>query len=129
MWRVALYARQGPARQGRHILERQVTRLAAHVARQPGWRHVATYADQSVARPWRRPGMCRLLADAPWSFDVVVVESYGQLSPNRRDLDCVLGQLAAVGVHTVVLPPRAGRRLATLVANLALADLVGDAVR
>lgn len=129
MLRVAIYARQAPGRQGRKTLERQIARLATHVTRRPGWCHVATYADQSLARPSERPGLCRLLADAPWIFDAVAVEGYGQLSPNRRDLDWVLGQFAAAGVQTVILGPTAGRRLAKLVANLAMADLIGEALR
>ena len=63
MWRVAIYARETPGRAGRARLDRQVAALAAQVARQPGWQHVATYGDQDFGVG--RPGLSRLLAEAP----------------------------------------------------------------
>jgi hypothetical protein len=124
-WRVAIYAREAPGRAGRARLERQVATLAAQVARRGDWWHVATYADQDAARP----GLSRLLADAPSYLDLVVVDGYGRLSFDRSELDGVLAQLGGAGVRVVVVRPAAGRRLARLVANLALADLVGEAAR
>ena len=127
MWRVAIYAREAPGRAGRARLDRQVAGLAAQVTRQPGWHHVATYADHGVGAD--RPGLCRLLADAARHLDVVLVDGYGRLSPDRRELQALLAQLGGAGVRVVVLRPTAGRRFARLVANLALADLVGEATR
>jgi hypothetical protein len=92
MWRVAIYAREAPGRANRTRLDRQVAGLAARVARQADWQHVATYADQ-------------------------------------RELGALLTRLGAVGVRTVVLRPPVGRRIAKLVANVALADLIGEAAR
>jgi hypothetical protein len=37
--------------------------------------------------------------------------------------------LGGAGVRVVVLAPSTGRRLARMVANLALADMVGEAAR
>ncbi|MDA8285626.1 MAG: recombinase family protein [Actinomycetota bacterium] len=128
MWRVAIYAREAPGRSGRALLDRQVGRLVAQAARQPGWHHVATYADQSSGGWWVRPGLSRLLVDAPVSFDVVVVEGYGHLSPNRRELSVILDHLRAAGVTTIVLRPTAGRRFARAVANFALADVLASAL-
>lgn len=127
MWRVAIYAREAPGRAGRARLDRQVAGLAAQVTRQPGWQHVATYVD--CGGGVRRPGLSRLLADAPGRIDVIAVDSYGRLSANRRELDTLLSQLGGAGVRVVALRPRAARRVARLVANLALADLVGEAAR
>jgi DNA invertase Pin-like site-specific DNA recombinase len=127
MWRIATYAREGPGRAGRRALARQVARLHLQVTGQPGWRHVATYTDQP--RSDERPGLLRLLADAEGCFDLVVVDSYARLSPNRRQLSSILEQLRWDGVNVVVFGPSAGRRLARLVANLALADLIGEAAR
>lgn len=127
MCRVAIYAREAPGRAGQRRLERQVCELAAQVAWQPGWVHVATYADQSL-RPYR-PGLARLLAEAPGRFEVVVVDGYGRLSADRHHLDALLAQLRAAGVGVVVLRPPALRRLARVAANLALADLVVEAAR
>jgi len=79
IWRVAVYAREAPGRGNRVRLDSRVARLASEVARRGG-RHVATYAELSLGRPWTRPGLCRLLADAPWAFDLAVVDGYGQLS-------------------------------------------------
>lgn len=128
MWRVAIYARETPGRSGRARLDRQVGRLVAQVARQPGWRHVATYADQSSGGWWVRPGLSRLLADAPVYVDVVVVDGYGRLSPNRSELNVILDHLRAAGVTAIVVRPTAGRRFAKAVANLALADVLGEAL-
>ncbi len=127
MWRVAIYAREVPGRAGRQRLERQVAGLAAQVARQPGWRHVATYADQAPGGS--RPGLARLLAEAPGHIDLVAVDGYGRLSADRHELAAILDQLRRAGVGVVVLRPSRGRRLAKLVANLALADLIGEAAR
>ena len=129
MWRVAIYAREAPGRASRGRLDRQVGQLAAQLARQRGWQHVATYADQWAGVPGDRPGLSRLLADAPSYFDMVVVDDYGRISPNRHELGAILGHLSSAGVTTVVLRPSAGRRFAKMVANLALAGLIGEAVR
>ena len=126
MWRTAIYARETTGG-GRHALERQVATLVAQVARQPGWHHVATYVDQAPGGAG--PGFARLLADAPGHFDLVVVDGYGRLSANRHELAAILDRLRWAGVGVVVLRPSRGRRLAKLVANLALADLVGEAAR
>ena len=126
MWRVAIYAREAPGRAGRARLERQVASLAAQVARQPGWCHVATYADQGAGAV--RPGLSRMLADAPSYFDLVVADGYGRLSPAHRELQALLAHLGGAGVRVVVLRPAAARRLARMLANLTLADLVGEAV-
>ncbi|MHB1850089.1 MAG: recombinase family protein [Acidimicrobiales bacterium] len=127
MWRVAVYARETPGHAGRSRLERQIGGLAAQVARQPGWHHVATYVDQAPGGAG--PGFARLLADAPGHFDLVVVDGYGRLSANRHELVANLARLRWAGVDVVVLRPSRGRRLAKLVANLALADLLGEAAR
>ena len=126
MWRTAIYARETTGG-GRRALERQVATLVAEVARQAGWHHVATYSDLSVGGS--RAGLARLLTDAPGRFEVVVVDGYGRLSANRHELAVILDRLRWAGVSPVVLRPSRGRRLAKLVANLALADLVGEAAR
>ena len=127
MWRVAIYAREAPGRAGRARLDRQVAGLTAQVTRQPGWQHVATYVDRGGGV--RRPGLSRLLAEASGRIDVIVVDSYGRLATNRRELDTLLSQLGGAGVRVEALRPRAARRFARLVANLALADLVGASAR
>jgi DNA invertase Pin-like site-specific DNA recombinase len=127
MWRVAIYGRDAPGRAGRARLDRQVAALAAQVARQPDWRHVATYGDQDQGSG--RPGMSRLLAEAPGRIDLLAVDSYGRLSANRQELNARLAQLGGAGIRVVVLRPSAGRRFARVVANLALADIVGEAAR
>jgi len=132
MWRVSVYAREAPGRAGRCRLDRQVGQLAAQLARQRDWQHVATYADQWAGVQGvrdDRPGLARLLADAPTCFDVVVVDGYGRISPNRHELGAILDHLNSACVTTVVLRPSAGRCFAKMVANLALADLIGEAVR
>ena len=123
--RVAIYARELQGRAGRARLDGQVAGLAAQIGRQSGWCHVATYADRGAAG---RPGLSRLLADAPGHLDMVVVDGYGRLSPDRRERQALLAQMGGAGVRVVVLRPAGARRLARLVANLALADLVGEAV-
>ena len=100
MWRVAIYAREAPGRAGQARLDRQVASLAAQVVRQPGWCHVATYADQGAGTV--RPGLSRMLADAASYFDLVAVNSYGRLSPDHRELQAV--------VHWTVLSARACSR-------------------
>lgn len=129
MPRVAIYARERPDRGGRRRLDRQVAAISAQVARQRSWQHVATYGDLDLGPAGVRPGLGRLLAEAPGRIDVVVIDGYGRLSVNRAELGALLAHLSALGVQTVVLRPPAGRRLARLVANLALADAVGSAAR
>jgi DNA invertase Pin-like site-specific DNA recombinase len=127
MWRVAIYGREAPGKAGRTRLDRQVVALAGQVSRQPGWWHVATYGDQDLGIA--RPGLSRLLAEAPGRIDLVAVDGYGRLSPNRQELSALLAQLGGAGVRVVVLRPSAGRRFARMVANLAMADIVGEAAR
>lgn len=127
MWRVAIYGREAPGRAGRARLDRQVTGLCTQVARRPDWCHVATYGDQEFGVD--RPGLSRLLAEAPGRVDLVVVDGYGRLSPKRREQSALLAQLGGAGVRVVVLRPSPGRRLARMVANLALADMIGEAAR
>ncbi|MGH8299891.1 MAG: recombinase family protein [Steroidobacteraceae bacterium] len=127
MERVAIYAREAQGRSGRARLGRQAAGLTAQIARQSGWRHLATYADQCLGA--NRPGLSRLLAEAPGRVDLVVVDGYGRLAANRQELGALLAHLGVLGVQVVVLRPSAGRRLARLMANLALADLIGDGLR
>jgi DNA invertase Pin-like site-specific DNA recombinase len=97
MWRVAIYVREAPGRAGRGRLDRPVDQLAAQLARQRDWQHVATYADQWAGVPGDRPGLSRLLADAPSYLDMVVVDGYGRISPNRHELGAILGHLSSAG--------------------------------
>jgi DNA invertase Pin-like site-specific DNA recombinase len=127
MWRVAIYGREAPGQAGRTRLDRQVAALAAQVASQTGWQRVATYEDQDLGPG--RPALSRLLAEAPGRIDLVAVDGYGRLSPDRRELDALLAQLGGAGVRVVALRPSAGRRFARMVANLALADVIGEAAR
>lgn len=127
MWRVAIYAREAPGRAGRNRLNRQVASLAIQVARQRGWQHVATYGDQDFGVG--RPGLSRLLAEAPGRIDLIAVDGYGRLSPNRQELNALLAQLGGAGVRVVVLRPSTGRKLALMAANLALADVIASAAR
>ncbi len=127
MKRVGIYAREAPGRTGRARLDRQVAGLAAQVGREPGWHHVATYGDLDFGPAAGRPGLGRLLAEASGRIDIVVVDGYGRLSANRHERDGLLAHLGAIGVRAVVLRPSGGRRLAGLVANLALADVIGTA--
>lgn len=129
MWRVAIYAREVPGRAGRRRLDHQVAGLAAQVAHQPTWQHVATYGDLEGGPANTRRGFSRLLADAPGHFDLLVVDGYGRLSADRRELGGLLAHLEALGVRTVVLRPTGSRRLARFVANVAMADLIGEATR
>ncbi len=127
MWRVAIYAREAPGRAGRNRLNRQVAGLAIQVARQRGWQHVATYGDQDFGMG--RPGLSRLLAEAPGRIDLLVVDGYGRLSPNRHEPNALLAQLGGTGVRVVFLRPATGRRFARMAANLALADVIASALR
>jgi DNA invertase Pin-like site-specific DNA recombinase len=127
MWRVAIYTRDAPGRAGRARLDRQFAGLATQITRQSDWQHVETYADQSLG--YDRPGLGRMLADAPSRIDLLVIDGYGRLSANRYEQGALVAQLGAAGVRVVVLQPSAGRRFAKAVANFALADLIGEGLR
>jgi Protein of unknown function (DUF3224) len=71
----AIYAREQPGRAGDARLDRQVGRIAAQVARQADWQHVAIHADQSIGG--HRLGLRRLLVEAPERIDLVAVYDYG----------------------------------------------------
>lgn len=126
--RAALYVREGPGRRAAEHLERHAQWVVSGLARLDA-QHVATYADCSLARPWQRPGLRRLLADAPWAFDLVVVDGYAQLAARRTDLRALSSQLADMGVGVVVVETSPGRRAARFAGNFALADLVASALR
>ena len=129
MVRAAIYAWGPPGRRGAPSVARQVGRFAGEIARRPGWCHVATYRDCCQTLRAESPGLWRLLAEAPGRIDVVVVDGDARLSVDRRALDALTAHLHAVGVQVAVLRPSAGRRVAKVLANLALADLIGEAAR
>lgn len=129
VWRVAIYAREARDCAGRRRLDRQVAGIVRQVARRPGWQLVATYGDQDSGPAGTRAGLCRLLGEAPGRYDLVVVDRYDRLSANRQELGGLLAHLQASGVQVVVLSASARRRFARLVANVALADLIGEADR
>ncbi len=128
MWRVAVYARAAPGRRGRARLAQQVAKVVVQVACQPGWCHVGTYTDQSSGHDASRPGLAQLLADAPVRLDLVVVDDYRQLSPDRHDLGRIVACLDSVGVRTAVLRPSLGRRLVSFAATAGFADLIVEAM-
>ncbi|MGH7912024.1 MAG: recombinase family protein [Candidatus Dormibacteraceae bacterium] len=108
-------------------LRRQVGRLTKVLARRPGWTHVATYGDSGWAPAGARPGLAGLLAAAPFYVDVVVVDGCRRLAPSRRERDAIVEALGGYGVSVVVLRPQLGRRAARALAEVALADLIGEA--
>ena len=95
MWRMAIYAREAPGHAGRARIDRQVARLTAQLAGQVDWRHIATYSDQDPGAD--RPGLSCLLAEAPGRIDLLVVDGYGRLSPNRQELNALLAHLGGAG--------------------------------
>jgi DNA invertase Pin-like site-specific DNA recombinase len=130
MTRVALYALEEPGRDDVARLDRQVRRLAAQVARRPGWWPAATYADRWPSARTDRPGLARLLADVGFgSFDLVALDGIARLAPDRSTREALLSRLASVGVGVVDLRSSGARRFAAVVADLALADLIGEAAR
>lgn len=130
MARFALYAHEEPGRGDMARLDRQVRRLAAQAARRPGWWPVATYADRWPAIRPDRPGLNRLLADAAYgTFDLVAVDGLARLAIDRSQREALRRQLGSCGVAVADLRPSGARRLATVVADLALADLIGEAAR
>jgi DNA invertase Pin-like site-specific DNA recombinase len=128
--RVAIYAFEAAGRGDLRRLDGQVRRLANRVAARPGWWAVATYADRGSTQLFARPGISRLLFDAAYrSFDVVVIDSPARLGWDARARHELTGQLAASGVPVQVLGGSRLGRVAGLVADLVLADLIGEAVR
>jgi len=123
MWRAAIRPRDARSRPARW---NQVIDLAAQVAHHAGWRHVVTHADRSAGGG---PGVAWLLIDAPGRVDLMAVDAYDRLSPNRGELAMALDRLHWAGPSIVLLRSSTGRRLAKLVANLALAGLRGGATR
>jgi DNA invertase Pin-like site-specific DNA recombinase len=123
MTRVALYAHEELGRGDVARLDDQVHRLAVQVARRPGWWPVVTYADCWPSGRTDRPGLARLLADAArGAFDLVAVAGLARLAPDRFARQLLLSRFASVGVRVVDLRPSGVRRLAAVVADLALAD-------
>jgi len=129
MRRVAIYGRAAPGRAGKARLDRPAARLAAKLTRQPSRCHTATCGDLNLGPASGHPRLSRLLTGAPGLIDAVVVDGYRRLSANHAEPGALLAHLGALGVHTVVLRPSGGRRLARLVANFALADLIGTTAR
>jgi DNA invertase Pin-like site-specific DNA recombinase len=125
--RAALYAFEPAGRGDLRRLDSQVRRLAEAVAARRDCWAVATYADRGGTELFARPGIARLVCDAAYgSFDVVVVDSPHRLGWDIRARQELVGRLAASGVRVQVI----GRsRLGKLVADLVLADLIGEALR
>ena len=95
-----------------------------------GWWLVATYADRWPSARTDRPGLVRLLADAGFgAFDLVAMDGLARLAPDRVSREALRSWLASVGARVVDLRPSGVRRLAAVVGDLALADLIGEAAR
>lgn len=128
--RVAIYAFEPAGRGDLRRLDGQVRRLADRVAARPGRWAVATYADRGRSELFARPGLSRLLCDSAYrAFDVVVIDSALRLgwdAPARHEL---VGRLAASGVRVEVIGGSRLGRVTGRVADLVLADLIGEAVR
>jgi DNA invertase Pin-like site-specific DNA recombinase len=128
--RVAIYAFEPAGRGDLRRLDAQVRRLADRVAARPGWWTVATYADRGGTELFVRPGLSRLLFDAAYrTFDLVVIDSPVRLGWDARARRELAGRLAASGVQVEVLGGSQLARAAGVVADLVLADLIGEAVR
>jgi hypothetical protein len=91
---------------------------------------VATYADRGGTELFARPGLSRLLSDAASrAFDVVVIDSAFCLGWEARARQELAGRLAVSGVRVEVIGGSRLGRVTGLVADLVLADLIGEAVR
>lgn len=126
--RVALYA-YGPAgRSDAASLDGQIRRLAERVAACQGWWTVAAYGDRGGTELFARPSLARLVYDAAYGrFDLVVMDSPLRLGPDSAARRAVVARLAVYGVRVVVMERSRLRRLAAVVADLVLADLIGEA--
>jgi DNA invertase Pin-like site-specific DNA recombinase len=128
--RVAIYAFEPAGRGDLRRLDGQIRRLANRVAARPGRWTVATYADRGSTDLFARPGLSRLLCDAAYrAFDVVVIDSPLRLGWDARARQELVGRLAASGVRVEVIGGSRLGRVAGLVADLVLADLIGEAAR
>lgn len=128
--RVALYAHEPAGRGDLGRLDGQGRRLAERVAAHPGWVAVATYADRGGTELFARPGVARLVCDAAYNrFDVVVADSLLRLGPDIAARRALVARLGAYRVRVVVIERTRLQRLAGVVADLVLADLIGEAAR
>lgn len=83
-----------------------------------------------AAPSFARPGVAGLVCDAAHNcFDVVVVDSPLRLGPDIAARRALAARLAACRVRLVVIERSRLRRLAGVVADLVLADLIGEAAR
>ena len=103
-------------------LERRQARLTAFIAAQPGWHVVVGYGDVGSGRP-DRPGLARLLADAPagW-FGLLVVDDLERLSRDPRQLAWIGRQLSTAGVRVLPLAASPRRRCAAALTSLVISD-------
>jgi DNA invertase Pin-like site-specific DNA recombinase len=128
--RAALYVHEPLGRGDLPRVDGQVRRLAERVAAHHGWWTVACYADRGGMDLFARPGVSRLLCDAAYrNFDVVVVDSPYRLGWDARARQELVGRLATFGVRLQVIGRSRPGKLAALVADLVLADLIGEALR
>lgn len=128
--RVALYVYEPAGRGDARRLDGQVRRLAEGVCARTGRWSVATYADRGASNLYARPGLARLVYDASYRlFDVVVVDSPDRLGRHVRDRQALLARLADCGVRVEVMGPSPLAKAAAVLANVVLADMIGEAAR
>lgn len=126
--RAALYAFEPAGRGDLRRLDGQVRRLADAVAARRGWWAVATYADRGGSELFARTGIARLLYDATYRrFDVVVIDAPRRLGGDARARQELVARLAASGVRVEVVGRSRLGKMAAVVAELVLADLIGEA--
>jgi DNA invertase Pin-like site-specific DNA recombinase len=104
MKRVALYARYSSDNQREASITDQLRELRRYAERQ-GWLVVGEYTDSiEKGSSWYRPGLQRLLRDAPaHQFDIVLAESLDRLSRDQEDTPKLFKHLAFAEVSIVTL--------------------------
>lgn len=128
--RVALYAYEPAGRGHARRLDGQVRRLAGRVCARTGRWPVATYTDRGGSNLYTRPGLARMVYDTSHhGFDVVAVDSPDRLGRHARDRQALLARLADYGVLVEVIGPSRLARAASVLADVVLADMIGEAAR
>lgn len=128
--RVVLYAYESAGRGDARRLDGQVRRLAERVcARTSRW-PVATYIDRGNSNLYARPGLAGVVYDASYRlFDVVAVDSPDRLGRHAEDSRALLVRLADCGVRVEVIGPSPLAKAVAVLADVLLADMIGEAAR
>ncbi|MCX2697428.1 recombinase family protein [Ochrobactrum chromiisoli] len=106
MKRVASYGRYSSTLQSQSSIQDQLSLIAHHVEKQPGWQIVNQYQDAASSGSTfiSRPGIRQLMADAErGKFDIIIAESLDRFTRDQADAAILYKKMRFFGIQIITV--------------------------